>query len=771
MRRIAAGLALALSVSLSFTAQADPGRSQYDDPPPPGQAAAPTTPALNPSWKRWGPAPWPAPRMSAYSVVDPSHDRMVVFGGWGSGYFSDTWMLDLASDTWTQPAADTVHPGPRMEYASTHDPVRNRMIVFGGKDPYTSEVWALSLSGTPAWTRLTTAGTSPSPRESRAIYDPVRDRMVVFGGYGPYDFPHHLNETWELALSGTPTWRQLSTTGAPPARRRGQTAILDPAGDRMIVFGGYDDVAFMNDVWSLDLGTLAWQQLAPGGDVPSGRYGHSATFDPDRREMVVFGGYDGAWLDDHYVLSLGDTPAWTRATSAPRPSPRDFHSAVYDAPRHRIVLFGGNAGPVFNDVWALDTGTRTWTRLGPNLTGPAPRLGTYAVTDQNSQRMVLFGGWGNAYFGDTWTLALNETPPRWDPVETFVHPSARLEHTTAYDAARDRMLLFGGKDAYRFFNDVWQLDLTGVPTWSPIATAGVPPSPRESRAIYDPVRDRLLLFGGFSYPYHLNETWELTLSGTPTWHQLFPEGLLPEPRRGQSLIYDPVGDRVLLFGGYDDTKFFYDVWALEFQGQPHWVPIPTLGVGPGPRYGATATYDPVRRQMIVFGGYDGHYLDDAFALSLDQAPKWTSIVADPHPGPTDFHTMAYDPDRDRFLLFGGNDGHPLGELWELGFGSPILLPPSESLTGGEPVLRVLGATLDRASGAAVVRFRLPDASPARIELYDVTGRRLASRSYTPAGPGRNAVSLSEAGALHAGIYFVRVSQGTRSAVGRAVITP
>src|SRR5512143_1501647 len=125
MRRIAAGLALALSVSLSSTAQADPGRSQYEDPPPPGQAAAPTTAALNPSWKRWGPAPWPAPRMSAYAVVDPSHERMVVFGGWGSGYFSDTWMLDLASDTWTQSPADTVHPGPRMEYASIHDPVRN----------------------------------------------------------------------------------------------------------------------------------------------------------------------------------------------------------------------------------------------------------------------------------------------------------------------------------------------------------------------------------------------------------------------------------------------------------------------------------------------------------------------------------------------------------------------------------------------------------------------------------------------------------------------
>ena len=773
MRPCAVGLALALSISFAFVAHADPQRGQSDENPSTGPASKPVTAALEPSWKLLGaPGTWPTARMSAYPVVDPAHDRMVLFGGWNSRYFSDTWALDLASATWTQGTGDSTHPGPRIEYASILDPVRNRMIIFGGKDPYSNEVWALDLSGTPTWTQLTTAGTPPIRRETRAIYDPVRDRMVIFGGYSNDISSYYLNETWELTLSGTPTWHQLATTGGPPPRRAAHTQIYDPDGDRMIVFGGSDGGSFMNDVWSLDLATNTWQQLLTGGDFVPVRYGHSATFDPERREMVVFGGYNGYYLNDLYVLSLNGSPTWTRVDT-PGPSVRDFSATAYDGARRRIVLFGGNTGVLYDDLWAFDLGTRTWSRLGP--AGPLPRMSSYAVTDANSQRLVMFGGYGGQYLDDTWTLALDQTPPLWIPHQPAVHPLARLEHATAYDSDRDRMLLFGGKDAYQFFNDLWQLDLTGEPVWSQVIPAGPLPSQRECRAVYDPVRDRLLLFGGYSpwaSPHHLNETWELTLSGFPTWHQLSPTGQLPPARRGQNMIYDPVDDEVLVFGGYDDVTFFNDVWSLSFNGgHEHWAQLHTTGVGPGPRYGASATLDPVRRQMIVFGGYDGHYLNDGFALALDGARRWTALDTPTHPDPRDFHTMAYDPGGDRFLLFGGNDGHAFADLWQLSFGNPILLPPPVAIVAGEPRLAVSGVSLTPGSSVPLLQMTVPSVAPARLELFDVAGRRLADRSFTPTAAGRNAIPLAEARGLHAGIYLVRVTQGGKRAVGRALIAP
>ena len=74
-------------------------------------------------------------------------------------------------------------------------------------------------------------------------------------------------------------------------------------------------------------------------------------------------------------------------------------------------------------------------------------------------------------------------------------------------------------------------------------------------AIYDPVRDRMVVFGGYSgtgYTYFLNDVWVLSLAGMPAWTQLTPTGTPPSARYGHSAIYDPVRDRMVVFGGGSD---------------------------------------------------------------------------------------------------------------------------------------------------------------------------------------------------------------------------
>ena len=58
------------------------------------------------------------------------------------------------------------------------------MLIFGGGNnlfgapPYLNDVWALSLTGAPVWTRLEPAGAQPPPRTGQcAIYDPTHDAM------------------------------------------------------------------------------------------------------------------------------------------------------------------------------------------------------------------------------------------------------------------------------------------------------------------------------------------------------------------------------------------------------------------------------------------------------------------------------------------------------------------------------------------------------------------------------------------------------------------
>lgn len=61
------------------------------------------------------------------------------------------------------------------------------------------------------------------------------------------------------------------------------------------------------------------------------------------------------------------------------------------------------------------------------------------------------------------------------------------------------------------------------------------------------------------------------------------------------------------------------------------------------------------------------------------------------------------------------------------------------------------------SGRATVSFSLPSAGEVRLEVLDVAGRALSTRDLS-FGPGWHDVEATEAGALPAGVYFVRLSR-------------
>ena len=69
--------------------------------------------------------------------------------------------------------------------------------------------------------------------------------------------------------------------------------------------------------------------------------------------------------------------------------------------------------------------------------------------------------------------------------------------------------------------------------------------------------------------------------------------------------------------------------------------------------------------------------------------------------------------------------------------------------------------------AMVVRFTLPTAMPARLDLIDVSGRRVVQRQFTAAG--QHTVNLAERWRLPAGLYFVRLAQGSNSRSTRVVV--
>ena len=68
-----------------------------------------------------------------------------------------------------------------------------------------------------------------------------------------------------------------------------------------------------------------------------------------------------------------------------------------------------------------------------------------------------------------------------------------------------------------------------------------------------------------------------------------------------------------------------------------------------------------------------------------------------------------------------------------------------------------------------VAFTLPQAGPAALRLLDAAGRELTVREVGSLGPGRHLVRLDEAIRTPPGVYWLRLSQGKRSLVRRAVV--
>jgi hypothetical protein len=321
-----------------------------------------------------------------------------------------------------------------------------------------------------------------------------------------------------------------------------------------VSFGGVTTAGASNAVTVLGLrGTPVLVPGTPGGSPPASRSGHSASFDDFsndqtrigyrfRQRTIIFGGRDasGNLLNDVYALYRDELHAmsWEALTPAPDPvwgvpEPRMRHAAVIDLVDSSLVVYGGvNAlGVVLGDVWKLHLyrgADGQWTRLQPtgaDLT--TSRWGAVAVYDSLEDRLLAYGGRSQAQvFGDLLALSLGPAPAWSHPAVEGMPPPAREAHLMLLDrkpGERNRLLIFGGLNLTgNPLGDLWELDLdTTPPTWSPLSATPDPlygmPSPRgRAAAVYDPVYDRWMIYGGDTNGQlpggQVGDVWELRFS-------------------------------------------------------------------------------------------------------------------------------------------------------------------------------------------------------------------------------------------------------------------
>jgi len=497
--------------------------------------------------------------------------------------------------------------------------------------------------------------------------------------------------------------------------------------------------------------------------------------------MIIFGGWNDAEqvTNEVWALTLGPDPAWTQLQIAGA-APGERHSPQwgYDPARQRLLIFGGYGhhypgGPneYLSDVWQLSLdGTPTWTELFPSGTPPGGRLAGAAVYDPLRQRFVGFGGTRQGLPVNTWELDLSGDPA-WVTIATdsTAHPGPPGSYgmTSIYDLRRDRMLTFGGSTSDDYFgvhNDVWQLDLLpDTPVWSKLAPQGTLPSARRSgTSIWDPIRDRMVIFGGWdSGPdstAFLGDTWALSLSD-PQWTQLAPEGPAPHVRDVPAAVYDPFQDRMVLFGGWGGMSMLGDTQFLT------WGLFPTA-----PSMTANTQADPAMAQ--IQWGVQNVSGVRAAVYRRQMGTPWSSIatIANDGSGTLTYQDHAVTPGA-RYgyqLVVPSQQGAvPGGEVW-------VDVPTSTTGVPGSPPpgpgLALQPVRPNPLVDRFVVSFGLPNADPARLDLIDLSGRQVLTREVGSLGPGTHQLDLGSARDLAPGMYFVRLSQSGRALTARAVVT-
>ncbi len=560
---------------------------------------------------------------------------------------------------------------------------------------------------------------SPPPRVHwTATWSPGWKRILVYGGEIPTaHVPVPRADLWTLDPDAGKWQRHLEQA---PGHRRRAALVWDEAGDRALLVGGSKDGEPALAVWALN-NDLKWQQVsaldpAHGSYVPplpfalAGKVTRAVVIgDATKRRLFVFSkgllafwsatlGGGGKWQATS--TSLATKPGIQKLTGAVRclvtppgsadhalalmPSSAkgkaslfrlsldasgDATLALIDEPvgppdrrddqcvldhKGALHIFGGNTPTGLTEgTWHVGTfpggsssaGVPTWQT----------KQASASVVDALT-RNVAFSAWsganGSALITGGFVRMSTQTgihrvgrndATRWRPdedkVETIVAPSpkGRVGQATGRSKSKGSCiaggLIFdlpdvdGGFCRVRPATDAWCADTKG--NWS-LITDALPPFAFGIGGVDTPA-DLMVLAGGYDLAaggevHQVRRLWR----GQLTFDEVKPLSTQPKVTNAVhtldlntgavqtlsttgpeiaagSVVYDPVRRRLISFGGFDNVSPTRAFWRLDLKTMT-WR---DLSGGAGPmlvQYGSVVVFDPVSNLFGVAGGIQ-HYVN------------------------------------------------------------------------------------------------------------------------------------------------------------------
>lgn len=240
-----------------------------------------------------------------------------------------------------------------------------------------------------------------------------------------------------------------------------------------------------------------------------------------------------------------------------------------------------------------------------------------------------------------------------------------------------------------------------------------------------------MVFGGENFVsgafLFLNDTWEYA-PATNTWTPAVVTPPVPPARAVAVMAYDPVRRVTVLFGGTNDfsgTQRFADTW--EWNGTT-WRPAATTG--PFGRTQAQMAWDPSRNRIVLYGGYSSAGLTNNELWEWDGV-AWTQRMGIGSGPARAAGNLVFDSNRGRLVLVTGlSTGVNTStdtSVWELG-------PPWATITApGTPARYAASSVYDPSTSSILVIGGVVTTTP-QPNTYFLTGSSWTSIS-APAAIG------------------------------------
>lgn len=445
---------------------------------------------------------------------------------------------------------------------------------------------------------------------------------------------------------------------------------------------------------------------------------------------------------------------------------------------------------------ALSIPTNTWVQpSAPAQSLRSGLAGTYDPRGWNHLRfnavtgtMVLFDGYlepptyplGNIYANAVWTYDPIADRLSLEKLNHWTHTDAgtvalpeNSSDPTPYDrhaysgmalaTSRNTLYIWSGAnnsmpDNYR--GDMWAYSFAQH-AWRQVS-GNHPFTVFEQSMVYDPYRDKIILFGGTDTGYHDGtQTWIFDVK-SELWTVAAPV-VEPPARTGQSICFDLTRRVAWMFGGTTNAGTVNEMWRYDSRGNT-WTQVAISGAQPSERRFANLAYDPKHDIMLLWGGVTASDVPLSDTWIFRPATRtWEQVTPPQAPGPLRNYAedMDYDGTHDVFVL---NQG---GNFWLYRYAGA----PEGGGSGGAAGLQFRLMSSNPTRRSTRMSFTLARDADVRIDLVDSLGRRVSTLVHGRYPAGDHEVDWAGGGSTRApsGVYYARLTAEGKTITRRLVL--